>query len=187
MSKGKSIDPEIELQLRDLYQKGLSAAQAYSSLGKNPKFAYRLCDPRTVQRRWAEYGPADQGEPFSLMDCEDDDAELLTRLIGEVVQHTEGSRWPTRQVAKFMVRVARAAPGLSAYKIFSIASEYVRLNRSGDEPARHALDWYIVCRPWEGGESEKRYAHYVISGKCQRPYYVGGFQLIYSKEDFPDE
>jgi hypothetical protein len=98
-------------------------------------------------------------------------AEGLTEFAGrKAVPALRWLDWPNRAMARWMVRVAAAAPSLPAYGRLLVAAHYHAWEVLGEGagragiPSPHSLDVLLACRPWEAPWRRKLWLWLVESG-----------------------
>jgi hypothetical protein len=196
----KKLPAEIEKDIRDLAKDGLGAAQIYAYIqrkyGKDPALrdAAESLDYKTVLRRARECGPPDDSEPWTLTSATPEEASVVMPVLGAALAQKAAllalndpllsavvhSRRLTIGLAKWIVKVAAAAPSLPADWVYDIAREYRawELQAAQGTPRPYltdpaTLDAFLACRPWESEEAAERYERLLQLGIVKQPMYLG--------------
>lgn len=135
---------------------------------------------RLVKELAAQASP-DESEPWSLATAEPDEAAVIMPVLGAILRHrTIGRPWITRGLAKWIVKVAAAAPTLPHYEQYIVAREYRAAELSAARSIARpwvtdpkTLDAFLACRPWESAEAAERYERLIEQGIVGQPIYVG--------------
>ena len=144
---------DVIARISVLFNSGYSTAEIAGLIAKeNPEGSVRL---RTVQNYVKEI--RDNGLPWDRMAMSGEDARNVLDVLAFVVRFSNGrKRSFSDDEAKWVAWVYRAAPGLSAYRIWVLASLYVAEVRK-DAPDMSPMDEYIAFQPWVSHENETTY------------------------------
>jgi len=124
----KQLPAVYENTICDLALMGCSAREIYRKLDKQVSL-------RTIHRRVAEIAPH-PGDAWTLAGPDWDKAELIPSMLTEVIERSGGRvRTISRDLAKWTVRVWRAALTLPLWEVYELAVEY----RRAAEGAKGAL------------------------------------------------
>lgn len=163
----KQLPIDIERRIRDLTDEGFSPSQIWRAIGEDK------VDLKTVQRRAKEYAVPDASGPWGLADTDDPDAAaLVLEVLPELVWRTQGRvRHITRDRAKWIVRIRRAAPSISPWAAYQLAMEYQR--RANSNEGTVDLDLYLAFGPWENQEREQLWRRAVGAGYVRARNVIG--------------
>jgi hypothetical protein len=112
-----------------------------------------LADPdkvslRTIERLVQKARQQDTSGTWNLEEADPSTASLVLDHIARLVGDQRASRWPSRDLAAWVVRVRTICPTMKVHDTHWIANEYLRLTYA-KEDTRH-LDLFLATRPWEG-------------------------------------
>ncbi len=145
----KQLPAVYENSIRRMALEGYTAREIYATLNGNISL-------RTIQRRIVELVPP-PGPAWTLAAPDWGKAELVLPVLAEVIERSEGRvREISRDLAKWIVRVRRAAPTIPLWDAYELAVAYQRSAQGakGALPLA-ALDAYLAFRPWEPQGAER--------------------------------
>jgi len=166
----------IENKIRELVLLGSSAREIHREIGGN-----RVASLRTIQRRVAEIAPP-PGDAWTLAGPDWGKADLLLPVLAEVIERSGGRvRTIPRDLAKWIVRVRRAAPTLPPWEAYELGVEYQRAAQGvkGALPLAF-LDAYLAFQPWTP-EGAERWQRALESGSVT-PFPPGFFTRLWAKK-----
>lgn len=120
----RTIDPDVEDELRTRLVLGDSPTRALDRLSRTPEYSDRLPSLRTVERMRRSLRP---GERWSFAAADPDEARFVLPVIAAL-----GANALSRETAGWIAKVRRAAPALSAEDAFRWAIRY----QAASDPAK---------------------------------------------------
>src|SRR5579875_2183780 len=140
----KKLPPEFEREIRELARDGLGASQIHEYIQRKYskdtelRAAAASLDYKTVLRRAREYGLPDDSEPWTLGAATPEEAAVVMPVLGVILAENAAmlatddpfltaiarARRLTVGLAKWIVRVAAAAPSLPPEGVYAVAKEY---------------------------------------------------------------
>jgi hypothetical protein len=163
--RGRRIDPDIEAEIRKLVLEGWTPPQIERHLSSKEDFADRVPDIRTIRRRVAWYWPEDsRGDtsgPWTWADADGEEAALVLPVLGAVLDHTQGRiAGFTKNQARWVLKVRRAAPDLDPWYVWRVAAAYQLAVQKGTEADRDSLDALLAFAPWRSQEAMDRFVRW---------------------------
>lgn len=155
------LDADVQGAIEARAIDGLTPSQVLRDLERQPQYARRLPTLRTVQRIVKE-APKDQSAPWSLADSDGEDARLILETWQAAI--TTGMRRIniTNAQAEWVLKIRKAAPGLSPYYVWLLAGDYRARAQRGENT--EALDLFLAFRPWRDLDSRAWYEVAVQEG-----------------------
>lgn len=144
---------------------------------------------RTLQDIVADYRPPDDSGLWSLADADGDEAALVPPLLAVLARQPLGRlRHPTREQARLIARIRRAAPDLPLGLSLLVLAIVYRDRRNQGMPTVD-LDTFLAFAPWRGGVERERYREALREGWIEPgPLYEAiTTQIIESKRDTEEE
>ncbi len=198
----KKLPLEIEVQIKRLAFEGHGAQQILTYLQRTYadsadqalRAAALALDYKTVLRRVQEYGPPDDTEPWTLAKATPAEAAVVMPVLGALLQANARladlddpvlrallvHRRISVGLARWIVKVAAAAPDLPPEWVHAVAREYrareLQEARSERRPLatdHETLDAFLACRPWASEEAAARYERLLEAGILKQPMYLG--------------
>lgn len=118
----------------------------------------KIPDERTIRRRIAESKLLDTSGPWTLARASGGVAALVLPVLGAVLDHTQGRvAGLTKEQAKWVVKVRRAAPGLDPWYVWRVAAAYQVADQKGTDADRESLDALLAFAPWRSLEAAERF------------------------------
>jgi hypothetical protein len=153
VQRGKKTQRDVIARIRVLFRSGYSTNEIADFLDKEyPQGSIQL---RTIQNYVKEI--RDNGLPWDRTAMNGDDARRVLDVLAFVIRFTNGrKRTFSADDAEWVAWVYRAAPGLSLYRIWTLASLYLAEERR-KSPDMSPLDAFMAFRPWENKENETAY------------------------------
>jgi hypothetical protein len=145
------IHPNIEARIRERAVMGWSAPAIWREL----EDAHVVGRPalRTVQRVVRELQLDTDSAPWSLLDADFDEAELVPPVLAAIILVTSADvSTITRAEAAAVARVRRAAPTLDLYASFLVARLYLVAQEHANDRLKLELDLYLGLQPWRSQE-----------------------------------
>jgi hypothetical protein len=194
MARGPFVDPEVRrIVARWVAEGERSPAAIYRAVerelderyaGKTVAQRPYLPTERTIARlvkELAAQGSPDESAPWSLAKAEPAEAAVIMPVLGAVLRHRAvGRPWITTGLAKWILKVAAAAPTLPPYEQYIVAREYRAAELSAARGVTRprvtdpqTLDAFLACRPWESHEAAERYERLIEQGIVGQPIYLG--------------
>lgn len=179
----KKLALEVERAIRTLARDGYAPAQILAYVQRKYPEQTEKLDARTVQRRVKEYGPPDTSEPWALATASPEEAAVVLPVLGSRLAEAAtlarifgpddplvqaSTRRITTGLAKWIVKVATAAPTLPPAWVEIIAREYREPGLT--DPAD--LDALLALRPWESEQAAATYEQLIEIGVI-KPLSVG--------------
>ena len=145
----KPIDADIRAKIRRLANLGLAGTEIHAALQRDPvkKRKDDLPSLRSVQRLAQELTPEQTSLPWTLADDEGTDTKAVLYALAAVIVETQGRRsYITEDEARWIRKLAKAAPGLGPFGWYVLAREYLRREQQGE--ATTVLDQFLAFEPW---------------------------------------
>ena len=153
MPAQKAIDADMGRAIVEYTLDGYSPGQIRGALLNDPRFAKRTPVLRTIQRFVRGRFPPDPLGDWTLADSDPDEARYVLDCLAYVTERSSGKVTIGRSQVQWIVRVAKAAPGLSAKGVYGLAQAYTVYS-----PAyARGLDLYLAFKPWESDAAAKRW------------------------------
>jgi hypothetical protein len=128
--RGRRTDPDVRQAIEALAGQGWSTARMIALLDADSRYADRVPAVRTVQAIASPHRrSARPGTPWTFLDADPDDARLLLPMLAQLQRR--GVPWVTGDVAAWLVRIARAAPGVDPGAALLAAVRYLTCARDG--------------------------------------------------------
>jgi hypothetical protein len=158
--QGTRTDPDIQLEVERLAVDGWNAAAIHRKLSNDPRFTKRLPVARTIQNLVRAVTPRDPSDPWSLVDSNAEDAELVLPVLAAVAENTEGRREVMTQLeAEWTVRLRRSVPDLPPLWVARLIWEYMLREERKQSTAE--LDQMLGFAPWRSAKASSRYWDFV--------------------------
>jgi hypothetical protein len=151
--RGKKPKRDIIARIKVLFRGGYSTNEIADILsGEYPDRSIQL---RTIQNYVKLL--RDNGLPWDRTAMDGDDVRRVLDVLAEVIRITNRRKCTfSADDAEWVAWVARAAPGLSLYRTWVLASLYLAEERS-KKPDMAPLDAFLAFQPWENKENEHAY------------------------------
>ena len=166
MSRRKTRLPaEVLTRIEDWALKGFTAQQIATQLDKDESFGkYGVpFELKTIQRHVKSLTPRDTSGRWSLGDADPDDARTVLDVLSAVIVASEGRITTfTIDEADWVLRVAKAAPGLRPFTVWATARFYM-LRKANGEPTSD-LDAFLAFAPWQSSEAGLHYMAAIAKG-----------------------
>lgn len=190
MPRGPRVDPEIKRLVARFISEGEHSPAAISRAIRRELAAYGdkrpyLPTERTIARLTREIErqlEPDDTRPWTLGTAEPEEAAVIMPVLAAVLSHRRtGQRsWISVGLARWIVKVAAAAPTLPPYEQYIVAREYWAAERSATgSPTRpyltdpQSLDALLALRPWESEAAAEQYEQLLEQGIVGQPVYLG--------------
>ena len=141
--RGPYTDPNMVAAIENLATI-LGPMKIHADLVK--QFGDRAPNVRTVQRIAKAALAVDSSEPWTLATADSHTARVVLDALKVIIQDSNGAvRSISSDLAKWVGRVANAAPGLEPRLVLQTARDYQRRSARGESLER--LDWYLAGGP----------------------------------------
>jgi hypothetical protein len=153
MPRGPDMDLDVQRAIADYVTAGQTSGAAIGrELDRQERFTGRVPDTRAIQRLVKKLMPPDDSGPWSFADLDRGDgdpeeARLVLDVLPVIVEYTGGRVWPSRNLARWIVRVKRAAPTIPPWTAYVYARLYQV--QPPDDPNTRLLDLLLALRPWD--------------------------------------
>jgi hypothetical protein len=128
---------------------------------------------RTVHRVIAELRQSGTGGPWLIEDTDSqEEAKAILAVLAHVQEktgrETEGryTVWPSRDVARLIAGIWRAAPNLARWPTYMLALLYQ--SRRAHGASTTDLDYWLAFAPWRSPQHRERYDKAADSGWIRR-------------------
>lgn len=137
---------------------GWNATHIYERMKKEEPGGPTVFGPslRTVQSIVKEIKTRDTSGPWQLGDSEGEDAKLVLDVLVTIIVNSVGTvRNFTKAEARWIIRIAKAAPTAGPWQLWYLAQLYMRYENMGLSTTD--LDSLIAFKPWESEPRAKLY------------------------------
>ena len=157
----RRIDGDIQDEITALaITTDWTPAQIYREIGERDQ---SRVSRRTVERIVKENRVKDETGPWLMKETDGEDARLILNVLAGVMTWSKGYRQSiTKAEAEWILRISKAAPGLSTRNIWLVAATYRSRDHRGADTTD--LDAYLSFMPWLDEEALSRYKSAVKSG-----------------------
>lgn len=154
MTPKRRIGGELQTKIEGWALDGLSTTQIEALLDEERIPPSLQPSRRTIQRIVQAAQLVDQSGPWSLSDAKGDEAQYVLSALRAYLNITAKTKprpdrpwFITKAQARWVVRVARAAPGLDNVNVYRIARAY--LAREARKKHAYDLDAMLAFTPWD--------------------------------------
>lgn len=166
--------------------KGIAGAAIHRELEADDQFRGRVPSLRTVQTIVRDYSTQDDSGSWGLADAQGDEASLVLPVLRSLLHEEDGRRHLSKDEAKWIVRVRRAAPELKPIGAYLLARAY--LLQEQQEEDTEELDRLLALRPWRPSDEGSRVAERLVeTGDLSQFAWMLGERLLFDSvsERFP--
>lgn len=168
MRKQRRIPSATRIVIEELADKRYEPAEIERALAQRGDLDRPLPTLPTIRDIVKERRPADPSGTWAISDTEDEsDAATVLALLRDVIDGSDGRiRAFTRHETTWLLRVARAAPGLASWGVWRTAREYIR--REALNLDTNALTHFLAYRPWSSDAHAHAYLDAVYAGRIEQ-------------------
>ena len=146
-------------------------AQILRDIEGKKELSDKVPNLRTVQRITKDFRAEDNSEPWSLRDSDGDEAKLILEVRRELIRYwnhpTKRIQRLSKQEARWVVKVRKAAPELDTRAVWLVALMY-SLRETG-EISTEDLDDYLAFAPWKDTQHFDEYKQWIRMGWISLP------------------
>lgn len=124
-TRGPRTSPDVRDAIEQLAAAGNSNADIQLLLDRDERFKGRVPVSLVTVGRIARAARQRDAQPFSLLTFDADDARLVLPVLAHLRTVTDAPWALTQDVARWIVRVRKAAPDVAPYTAFQFAIRYL--------------------------------------------------------------